>query len=372
MTSMPTFVLSPCGTSLLANSAQGDERRALIQQANAPSREEIASQQPSVLAVVERACERLRASDAVDAARMSAEINAILQIYDGSLASANSQDVHYLLCTDTWLGEVAGEAIAAWLRDHGLTVQVQRQVDLQTRDQQAFQASLADLAKWCEQTLPGYRASRFRIVFNLTAGFKSVQGFLLNLAMFYADEAVYIFESGDSLLRIPRLPVELNAEPIVASHLEAFRRLAMQLSVDARQIVDIPETLLLTVGEQVTLSEWGTLVWNRTRGQLYERKLHPPPSGRIVYGPQFERSVAGLSSERLYYINYRLDPLARFLEGEQNDRLNPRSLRFHALQGNPTPPSTHEFYAWSDRGAARVYGHFEGNLFVLDRLGEHL
>jgi hypothetical protein len=34
--------------------------------------------------------------------------------------------------------------------------------------------------------------------------------------------------------------------------------------------------------------------------------------------------------------------------------------------------STHEFYAWSDGAAKRIYCHYEDNVIVIDRLGEHL
>jgi hypothetical protein len=57
--------------------------------------------------------------------------------------------------------------------------------------------------RWCQDTLPGYRESGYHIVFNLTGGFKSIQGWMQTLGMFYADEIVYIFETGKELLPGP-------------------------------------------------------------------------------------------------------------------------------------------------------------------------
>ncbi len=36
------------------------------------------------------------------------------------------------------------------------------------------------------------------------------------------------------------------------------------------------------------------------------------------------------------------------------------------------PPSTNEMDAWSDRDAKRIYGHFEEDVFVIDRLYKKL
>lgn len=35
-------------------------------------------------------------------------------------------------------------------------------------------------------------------------------------------------------------------------------------------------------------------------------------------------------------------------------------------------PSTHEMDAWADLDAKRIFGHFEGGIFVLDKLEKGL
>ncbi|MBK8043622.1 MAG: hypothetical protein IPK21_13770 [Haliscomenobacter sp.] len=70
--------------------------------------------------------------------------------------------------------------------------------------------AIKDLLKWCDETLPGYRTAGYEIIFNLTGGFKSLQGYLNTIGMFYADRIVYIFESGQEVIAIPKLPVKLE------------------------------------------------------------------------------------------------------------------------------------------------------------------
>ena len=83
--------------------------------------------------------------------------------------------------------------------------------DLNTSSLEEFRLGIDELIKWCVGTLPGYRASGYKIVFNLVGGFKALHGYMQTLGMFYADETVYIFETSRELLSIPRMPVDLEA-----------------------------------------------------------------------------------------------------------------------------------------------------------------
>ena len=116
-----------------------------------------------------------------------------------------------LVATDTYQGEVAAKLVQEWLQGRGFSsVQVFQLPGLSTRNQQAFATGVGALIKWTGETLPGYRESGSRVVFNLVGGFKSLQGYMNTLGMLYADEIIYIFEGTQSgLIRIPRLPVNL-------------------------------------------------------------------------------------------------------------------------------------------------------------------
>lgn len=240
-----------------------------------------------------------------------------------------------------------------------------------------FQAALSDLVQWCESEIGGYRKSH-HVVFNLTGGFKSIQGFLQTLAQFYADETVYIFETGTELLRLPRLPLKMAADDTVRRYLAAFRRLALGLSTDDAFLEGIPETLLMRIDGQVCLSPWGDLVWAQTRKELYAREVFSPAkvTQLLSFGKDFQKSVTGLEAGRMLMVNERIDDLIRYLEEKGGGRAaphNPSSLDFKKLTGNPCPPSTHECDAWADQDAKRLFGHFdEQGRFVLDCIGKAL
>ena len=362
------FILSPCGTSLLTNQARDNEERKLVfKHANEKSPDAIPADERIALEnLLRRAGASLRAADLQNAARMSAEINGIIKLYEGRIT--DSPDYHFLLATDTWLGEQAARLVEQWLKtvNSRFMVILQRQNDLQTRDIMLFQSALSDLIRLLSEEIPRYRDSGYHIVFNLTGGFKSVQGFLQSIANFYADETIYIFESATELMRIPRLPVRMDAEGIIEANLTAFRNLVNGQSVTLPP--GIPETLLMTVEGETTLSPWGELVWQTCRMALYRRCLWPSPDpGRIRYTLAFERDTGELQADKLEALNTRIDQLQGFLSGVNP---NVKNLDFKKLNGK-VQGSTHQVDAWAQRGAWRILGHFEEATFVLDRLLPH-
>ncbi|NJK39900.1 MAG: putative CRISPR-associated protein [Oscillatoriales cyanobacterium RM2_1_1] len=364
----PLYVLSPCGTSLLTNGANDEQRKLVVKYANTKSLEEISEKDRKTLQDrTEIVGSNLEKADNSSAARMSAELNGIIKLCEGSFN--HRQDYHLLLCTDTWLGETTANLVESWLKKQQLSVEVKRQSDLRTEDINSFQLALSDLVQWCEQIIPGYRRNGYHVVFNLTGGFKSVQGFLQTLATFYADETIYIFETATDLLRIPRLPVEMAAESTVEKNLETFRRLSLYLSIS--NIADVPETLLIKVDEKVGFSPWGELVWAESKKKVYCKQLYSPPTDKLKYGSSFEKSIKGLPPDRLVQVNEKIDQLTKYLE-TNNNQYNLSSLDFKELKGNPCPPSTHEIDAWSDQDAKRIFGHYAGDKFILDKLDKGL
>lgn len=363
---MPSLILSPCGTSLLTNQA-GEDRRLVTRYSNAKAAEDIPAEDRARLEqVIGRARETLLASDAQAVIRLSAELNAITRFYDGQ-PRQGAQDQHILVCTDTWLGETTAQLVGAWLEAQGInSVQVHRQADLRTLAIDEFQLALSDLTLWCAQTLPGYRAMRYHVVFNLTGGFKSVNGFLQTLAMLYADETIYVFESGDQLLRLPRLPLQMADDALLREHVVALRRLSRNLPV--AESVDMPETFIMRIDDEVALSPWGQVVWQEKARALYGEQLWPSPSPRIRYADSFEPSLSGLAAERLWQVNQRIDDLAECLEA----RIARKRLDLKPLKGKTMLPSTHEIDAWADGDARRIFGHYESDVFVLDRLDKAL
>lgn len=360
--------LSNCGTSLLTNGREALERQLVTKHSNARARADLPETDAEMLArIIDDVREQIQSADLPKISRMSAELNTLIRF--GSGKPFVPQDAHLLLCTDTWLGEEAARLVETYLQRQGcVQTSVIRQKDLQTASLESFQLALSELVRWLEENLPDYRAKGFRIVFNLTGGFKSVQGFLQSLAPFYADEVVYIFESQSELLRIPRLPVRMIATEVIRDNLNTVRRIALGLQADMP--LAVPEMLLLQIGSDIALSPWGELIWQQARRELYAEKLWPSPSPRLVFGPRFADAINKLARERVAILNERIDDLARFIE--RDDRPNPRRLDFKQLKSNRHLPSTHECDAWSDQDARRLFGHYEGPLFVLDELGKKL
>lgn len=366
----PILMISTCGTSLLTNAADKDTQSLLRDTANF-AEEALSPEQKHV--IDDRICEcksNLEDADVVLAKKLSAELNGVYGYYHDQLPS-NNQDQHFLLHTDTYLGVRTAEILEEFLRTRNLRVTKQTFSKLRTDTLDNFQGSITELIKWCEDTLPGYRNSKYRIVFNLTGGFKSIQGWMQTLGMFYADEIVYIFESEKELLRIPRIPLAIDegVSKVIEQHLSLFRRLAAPSAVrKINELEGIPETFYFRLDDEAELSPWGKLVWERSRNAIYGNKLYEPATDRIQYTEKFKKAAASLSRDRLVILNERIDDLTAYL----NTNNNPKRLDFKQLKGNPKPPSTHECDAWADQAAWRIFAHYNGTQLILDDLSEGL
>ncbi|MFZ1494445.1 MAG: putative CRISPR-associated protein [Candidatus Competibacter denitrificans] len=367
----PCLIVSTCGTSLLTYNVSPDLRNLLTDFANYSKADDVpAEPRQRIQQHLDARCEEVeQESDLKRLIDLSAELNGVIRFYSGNPAVA--RDHHVLLATDTWLGERTARIVATVLERYGHQVEVRRVKDLRTDDPDSFRWAMSDLVAWCAETLKGYRSAGYRVVFNLTGGFKSVQGFMQALGMIYADESVYVFERTEQLLRLPRLPVELDSETILRRHLAVFRRIAAGLPVDPADVAGVPESLLSVLDGQVAgFSPWGELVWQEAYRAVYGNGLLEPMTPKLRYGSQFMRSVEGLAPDRLRLVNERLSQLARRLE--QGESYNPNSLDFKPLQGGGYKGSTHECDAWADQDAKRLFGHYDGEYYVLDRLDEGL
>jgi len=367
------YILSPCGTSLLTNNSDPEIRKIIVKYANAGSSDEISESDLIELKNRIKAVEEIFVNANYEqAACMSAEINGIIKFYGGNLANG-ANDSHLLLSTDTWLGEQTANLVKLWLANNlsgSAQIRVHRQKDLQTSDLESFQIALSDLVKMMDDEIKDWKKSGYNIIFNLTGGFKAIQGFLQSIANFYADETVYVFERSKELLRIPKLPVTINAESIVRKHLNAFRKLDNNLSVKKDELLGIPGTMLLNIGEDTELSAWGKILFRKSKNKIYGEKLLDSPEINIIYSQKFIDSVKGLSGERLEMINDKIDQLSKFMKDR---KYNPKSLDFKALKGGTNKGSTHELDAWADQDAKRIFCRWnEKNQLILDRLDKGL
>ncbi|MCB9865012.1 MAG: hypothetical protein H6816_00010 [Phycisphaerales bacterium] len=359
------LVVSTVGTSTLTGGIDNAGRSLLTKHANAT--EVPADVAAAVVAQKEAAVGRL--GDLTGARRQSAEINGLAAVLDGREAGWVA---HLLVHTDTYQGRIAcglvEDAIGALFSAE--SVSPITEAGLRTDEAVGFRWAVTDLVAKLTDAVEGYRARGYEIVFNLTGGFKSLNGFLQALGTLYADRCVYLFEGSQALMTIPRLPVVLDPAAALRPHRDVFRRLGMGVAVDAGALAAVPETLVQRIDDEAAPSVWGTALWEAARPDLLGAELLPPLTERIRFGHGFVKDVAGLKEAgRVAQVNRQLDALAAQLEGA---RAQLKSETFKKLKGDPAPPCTHELYLWSDRDAARALGYFDGGVFVVDRLVPHL
>jgi len=360
---MKKLLISPCGTSILTNGASSQEREILINNANAKESEIAQEDKQVISARIDQIKEEIKSFSLDDAKGKSAELNSLIQYYNNDLN--RPQDHHILIKTDTYLGEKTAQMIEQYLQQNGMNVEILEIADLQTEDLNSFQFALSEIVRELSRRLAGYKEQNYEVIFNLTGGFKSIQGFLQVLAMFYADKTIYIFESEKEILEIPRIPIKADEVGVFEKHLTAFRQLSYGYSeVDASAISKI---FLLQIGDETALSPWGEIAWKNAKKEIYRNKLHDAPLDIIRYGEGFLKDTKDLQPNRVAELNNKIDDLANYLLNKQNIK----SLNFKSISKNAKPNSTHEFYANSDE-AKRVYCHFKKDVLVLDEYGEHL
>lgn len=355
------LIISPCGTSILTNGATQEVRKVLTNNANFKEKQISKEDKDSIDARVNEVKKEIENLSLNDAKKKSAELNSLIQYYKNDLN--RPQDHHILIKTDTYLGNKTAEIIKYYLEQQNLVVEILDIKDLQTNDLNSFQLALSEIVQDFSVRLNSYK-KEYEIVFNLTGGFKSIQGFLQVLAMFYADKTIYIFESGNELLEIPKIPIKFNEIEIFEKYLNEFRKLSLGIDCDSS---NIPNIYLLHLDDEVSLSPWGKLAWENAKQLIYEKKFYDSPIDKIRYSTGFLKNIKNLQPNRVKELNEKIDDLMRFLE-EGN---NLKSLNFKQISKGAKQNSTHELYANSDE-AKRVYCHFEGEVCVLDEYGEHL
>ena len=346
------FVLSTIGTSILTNQIRNDDpsewRRLLRDSANRKMEELDLEAKKVIDTLADRALEKLLQEDFQTNRRISAELNGIYGIYNGRLPH-NSPDQHCLICTDTAQGQKTGELIEDFLKGHGVSVSIYTPEGLSTKDTAAFTIGIKDLIRWLEDNLPWRRDSGYRVIFNLVGGFKSLQGYMNTFGAFYADEVIYIFEAETAdLITIPRLPIQIDTA-VIQKYLTEFALMAAGKLYPRRELSNIPETLLefLEEGDDETdtgLSAWGTLLWNRTKGNLLGKGLLPFP--RLRYARTFDNDFNGENDPKARLkLQETLAMVAYILEkdGGHTSGLTGGSLNYEKLRGEEGKAGIHTF-----------------------------
>ena len=287
---MSKIVISTVGTSLITNQIDrncADEQN-WFAQLNNYANEKFDLLPPVVAEIISTLADRARARLSKDnisqIRRLSAELNGIYGIYTGNLIQGKS-DIHYLIATDTAQGETTAEILANFLREREIiNINIKMPKGLSTSNTNSFAAGVDDLITWLESEIVPMR-SNYQVYFNLVGGFKSLQGYLNTLGMFYADKISYIFEGESSeLITIPKLPISIDLKQL-QPHIVKLALLAEGDGVPRSEIVDLPEGLVTSIDDRYLLSSWGLLIWQRTKQELLGDKLLDFPG--LVYQDKF-------------------------------------------------------------------------------------
>ena len=352
--------VSTCGTSTLTNSTPYEDVKFLRDNANKSEKDYSPEETAHINAIISHKREVIAAASPEEVCKLSAELNGFITYYKNTTGLDEAKrDTHYLIHTDTMQGREATELIRLWGERNGIPMTLIQIDDLNTGSLEEFRLGINNLVEWCANTLPGYRLPGYRVIFNLVGGFKSLQGYMQTLGMFYADETVYIFETGGELLRIPKIPADFNvqAKQAVLDHLRKFR-LMQRESLDRSECEGIPETLLEIIDGKCTLSTWGRLIFDEVGGEEYRTKLLDPISDRIQFTRQAKAVAEDLTRDQLMSVNKALDKLSRQIDNDEFLRsCNLRQLR--------QDRNMCEFNLW---GAWRGFCHWEGQKLIIDEI----
>jgi putative CRISPR-associated protein (TIGR02619 family) len=288
---MSQVIISTVGTSLLTNqinrSVSSEETwyNQLRDTANL-RREQVPQETLDIIETLkERAKQKLANSNIAQIRSASAELNGIYGLYEDQL-NQGKQDVHYLIATDTVQGKETATIVQEFLQGQQLVAEMYTPPGLSTDSTTSFSGGIDELLSWLQETIVGFKSKNYRVCFNLVGSFKSLQGYLNTIGMFYADEIIYIFEGKHSeVIRIPRLPVKVD-ESVIQPYAVEFALMAANTGINKQHLSGVPETLICAVDDtHMMLSTWGSLVWNQAKDSLLSTDLLSFPF--LKYEPSF-------------------------------------------------------------------------------------
>ncbi|MGV0026853.1 hypothetical protein [Phormidesmis priestleyi] len=298
---MRRVVVSTIGTSLLTNqidrAAKSEEHwyTQLRDTANCTL-----SQTPkTVLEIIEilkaRAIQKLEQSTTAQIRLTSAELNGIYGLYQEDL-DQGKQDIHRLISTDTAQGIETAKIVEDFLKRKSLSnTEVYTPPSLSTASTKDFAIGMDDLLVWLRREIVPCR-ERYRVCFNLVGSFKSLQGYLNTIGMFYADEIIYIFEGKESsLITIPRLPIKVD-DSLLEPHVVQLALMDSGSGLSASEAQKIPEALVGDCDDRKVLSTWGALIWDECKDDLLSKSLLEFP--RLEYEPTFRADYKKIKEQR--------------------------------------------------------------------------
>ncbi len=365
---MKNLIISTVGTSLITNAASKEEQKQLYEYSNC-STEDCPNELRNLIdSLFDKVVTELQDLDNHTLRRKSAELNGILGLYNENL-STGIKDFHFLISTDTYQGIKSAEVVSEFLVSKGLSAQLLTPKGLSTKNKEVFSEGIKELLKIFDESLPGYKKDGYNIVFNLTGGFKSLQGYLNTLAMFYADKIIYIFESAQAeLIEIPRLPIKIDSAPF-----ENYKNKLLLLNANKEYTItefrNFPEAAIDLIDNKVILSLWGEVIWNKIKYELFDL---PPSLPFIEYHKNFIESYKDLIDAKLRI--KILETLAKVSVKLENENGSTSEISKGGIQFSPLESKNFEgkqvYHFRSDLGV-RINCIKSGNKLLLTEFGSH-
>ncbi|MDF5733245.1 MAG: CRISPR-associated protein, partial [Rhizonema sp. PD38] len=110
--------------------------------------------------------------------------------------------------------------------------------------------------------------SKYDIIFNLVGGFKALQGYFNTIGMFYADEIIYVFEGSNGVVKIPRLPINVDIDRVAPYKVQLAMMEVGAIPTFWEKAKEVPIEWVLSLNKEMTLSTWGQLVWSHCKKNL--------------------------------------------------------------------------------------------------------
>jgi putative CRISPR-associated protein (TIGR02619 family) len=295
MSSKPRLVISTVGTSLLTNQVykkylNDDIENYLTRlesSANYSHDEIIRNKEiwETVQELEEYAQNILSKNNIKEVRKASAELNGIYELYElyDKKIEAAKFDYHYLITTDTAQGIITANLVKEFLLNKVAFVDTYTPEKLSTVSTKNFHQGIDDLIDWVSKKVKEH--PNYDVYFNLVGGFKALQGCMNTIGMFYADKIVYVFEGKYSkLITIPRLPITVDIDKL-KEHTANLALLDVGASLSPEKTKTIPEAMVAEIDGQMTISNWGGLVWKQCEDNLLSDTLLNFP--RILYESSF-------------------------------------------------------------------------------------
>jgi len=270
------LLLSTCGTSIFTNQASPEDRGWLTRSTNARN---LSSEDAQRFDAISSRCRsQLLQAGHPEKCRISAELNSISAV----LKRWPAQRIqHILVHSDTEIGERATTLLQEVLEADSHLVQRVTAGGLRTDDSSSLRHALAEISREILEWTTADKGSGNHVIFNLTGGFKSVNAYLQAIGTLYADRCVFLFESSQQLMEIPRLPMRLDEQDEIRKNLTAFRKLHIGYLVSPQDFSGNVDSLLITIDDEVATSPWGDAAWAQARLPLMGSEILDPLSPRL-------------------------------------------------------------------------------------------